>query len=257
MHDPERRARWFKKETIYKRLRADVIDYRKPFGPGRHLKIATLRKDYATNTGQIKLVLAELAAQGLIEHRPNCGYFMWEPSWQSIATDYRFENDLAKEALSFAQRAGRPLTAANDLTVRPPSAPDPRAAETSPQALTELTADVYARIIGLYGIPKASEDAIWLKDRLQFFRAFQFKIDPGAKPHLIELVRLFEAHEYGSLIGAVGDFYQRQVDGLDRVLVAAFGENYPGRDMDVGSSQGADSNGRITPFPKGGARRGV
>ncbi|MCG8596627.1 MAG: hypothetical protein MI785_19990, partial [Kiloniellales bacterium] len=135
--------------------------------------------------------------------------------------------------------------------IQPLSETDPTSTETPERVLTELTADVYARIIRLYELPRASEDAIWLKDRLQFFRVFQFKIDPGTKPHLLELVRLFEAHEYDSLISALGDFYQRHMDGLDRVLVTAFGETYPGRDMGVGSSRRPDTNGRVTPFPSG------
>ena len=247
MQDPKRRAKVFEKDYILERLRANVIDYR--FGPGKHLKIDKLRKDYDTNTGQIKLALNEIASEGLIEHRPNCGYFTREPSWQSVEADYRFEHNLARDALLYAQSDGAPFAAANDMTIRPLSETDPTSTENPERVLTELTADVYARIISLYELPRASEDAIWLKHRLQFFRTIQFEIDPGTKPHLLELVQLFEAHEYASLIGTVEEFYRRHVDGLDRVLTKAFGEPYPGRQKNGRIASHQDANGRFVHVP--------
>lgn len=255
MRVPGDHPRFFARDNVYAQLKADVVGFR--FVPGQHLKAQELKRTYDTKGGQVTEALSHLASEGLIEHRPNRGYFMRKPTWQSVEADYRFERNLARDALIYAQSDGASATAANDLTIRPSLNPDPTANHNPEQALTQLTADFYAHVIRLYDVRRASDDAIWLKDRLRFFRAIQFKIDPATKQHLLELIHLFETHDYDALIGSVEDFCERHVDGLDRVLMTAFGETYAGRETGAHTASDRDANGQVARPPEGPPSRGI
>ena len=221
------RPRFFARNNFYAQMKADVTGFR--FVPGQHLKARELKRTYDTKSGQVTEVLSHLASEGLIEHRPNRGYFMRKPTWHSVESDYRFARDLATDALIYAQSQGQQRTAANDLAIRPFQEPLPSAAEKPAPTLSKLTGDLYAHIIDLYDVPRASEDAEWLRDRLGYFRTIQFDINPATESHLMKLIRLFEAHEYDALISAVEGFHQCHVEGLDSVLEKAFGQSYSGR----------------------------
>ena len=151
---------------------------------------------------------------------------MLSPSWQTVESDYRFSRDLVRGALIYAQSNCDERDSTSRRSFQALLSPPQTGDETSPAALTRLTRDLFEHIMFLYKVPRASETAQWLEDRLDFFRRLQFEMDPGTAEILTELIGLFEAGRYDLLIDAVERYHDRHIACLDQVLERGFGRSY-------------------------------
>ena len=211
-------------EDVYSRLKSAVISFE--FIPGQHLKIQDLARSFGEKTSRVAEALGDLASEDLIVHLPNKGFFMREPSVTSTASDYRFNCDLLKNALTHASTND----IEHDSTVARKFLRMPDRAKATPNGfaldLTKLAADFFARVVSLYDVPRASTDIAWLNDRLHFVRLLTFELKPDIANELAELINLFIAKKYDALIGSIKVYHDSRIDDLPTVLERGFGRSF-------------------------------
>lgn len=211
-------------EDVYSRLKAAVISFE--FIPGQHLKIQDLARSFGDKTSRVAEALGDLASEDLIVHLPNKGFFMREPSVASTASDYRFNRDLLKNALTHAIANGIEYDSAVAseflrMPERTAGTPGDLALE-----LTRLAADFFARVASLYDVPRASTDIAWLNDRLHFVRLLTFELKPDIASELSELISLFVAKKYEALIGSIKVYHDDRMEDLPAILERGFGRSF-------------------------------
>ena len=74
-------------EQIAENIRARIV--RGSLAPGGHLRQIELVKEFSTSRGPVREALKLLAAQGLVAHDPNRGFFITEMSEREVSQLYR------------------------------------------------------------------------------------------------------------------------------------------------------------------------